>query len=95
MFIRMSVSFESREMNILLSERAFQFIVPSLVLVAFSFHSFRLNVPLTPPQSRVFAELFKWRDAMARREDESPRFVLPICLMLLLATSRTSSDFHS
>jgi len=37
----------------------------------------KYNLVFNPQQMRVFAALFRWRDQVARSEDENPRYVLP------------------
>jgi len=51
----------------------------------------RRNQVLSPLHERIFAQLFKWRDSIARKEDESTGYVLPTDAMLQLATKAPSN----
>ncbi|PRP87893.1 hypothetical protein PROFUN_02630 [Planoprotostelium fungivorum] len=45
----------------------------------------RYNLVYNPPQMRVFQRLFKWRDDIAREEDESVMYILPNQLMFRIS----------
>lgn len=44
---------------------------------------FQYSIP--PEKERLVRELYEWRDTIARRDDESPRFVMPNQLLVELA----------
>jgi ribonuclease D len=50
--------------------------------------------PLTGVQLDCFAELFRWRDELARQEDESPAFVLPNRMMYTIAQQMPTTVEH-
>eukprot|EP00946_MAST-07B_sp_MAST-7B-sp1_P003722 g3722.t1 len=50
-----------------------------------------LRLELSPPQKRVFAALYDWRDRVAREEDESTGYVLPNRMLAKLSTLMPSS----
>ena len=56
-----------------------------------------LRVELSPPEKRVFAALYDWRDRTARTEDESTGYVLPNKMLLSLARAmpQTINDMSS
>ena len=55
------------------------------------------RINLNPQQTRVFAELCRWRDQTAREQDESENFVLPIQIMTRLAEimPETTTDLYN
>ena len=50
-----------------------------------------LRLELSPPQKRVFAALYDWRDRTAREEDESTGYVLPNRMLAKLSSLMPSS----
>ena len=50
-----------------------------------------LRLELSPPQKRVFAALYDWRDRVARDEDESTGYVLPNRMLAKLSSLMPSS----
>ena len=46
--------------------------------------SLMVQYNITPEREPLVRELFKWRDAIARRDDESPRYVMPNQLLVSL-----------
>lgn len=49
-----------------------------------------LAIPLSAPSVRAFYALWKWRDSIAREEDESLRYVLPTFMMIKIAQNLPS-----
>jgi len=46
---------------------------------------------LSPPEKRIFAALYDWRDKIARLEDESTGYVLPNKMLLSLSRAMPQS----
>ena len=46
---------------------------------------------LSPPEKRVFAALYDWRDRVGREEDESTGYVLPNKMLLSLSRAMPQS----
>mmetsp|Transcript_17859 Transcript_17859/g.31576 ORF Transcript_17859/g.31576 Transcript_17859/m.31576 type:complete len:1046 (+) Transcript_17859:47-3184(+) len=45
----------------------------------------RKNLQLSPPQMAILGAVYSWRDAIARREDESTQYVLPDRMLVRIA----------
>jgi ribonuclease D len=51
----------------------------------------KFNVPLAPRQVEAFKYLHRWRDMIARQQDDSVRYVLPDHLLIKFATNMPTS----